>query len=310
MCESVGNGAMMKLESSSRELLTKHIRDFIVNAMHKDRKRSRCLPDKEVVLMSKRTDKNPGRARVWRYGTWGASLLCSAGLLLGGCVVTKGKYEMAVADMEAARTELEKSRMQYEALQQEKETLQADHEKAAFDLEMLSAEIRQIKEGQKSEQDLLATREADLQRDREAMVSKLQEIQHVYQVVKSQNRALRDAVRRYQKELEEARKAKVASKTMRAKEPVPKVPPVVAKKPSSKPSPLPGAVPFNGTATPVNINKATAEELHSLLGIPKELADKIVANGPYRLRGELVAKQVVDKTTFDAIKDRITAAPQ
>ena len=149
MRESVGNALVMKIESSSYERLTKHTRDFIVNAMHKDRKRSRGLPGEEAILGSGGTDGNPGRAWVWRYGAWGASLLCSTGLLLGGCVVAKSKYETAVADREAARTELEKSRTQHEALKQENEALRADHEKAAFDLEMLSAEIQQIKEGQK-----------------------------------------------------------------------------------------------------------------------------------------------------------------
>ena len=148
------------------------------------------------------------------------------------------------------------------------------------------------------------------------MVSKLQEMQHVYQMVKSQNRALRDTVRRYQKELEEARKAKVkrvtpAPKTMKPKAPAPEAPPVVARKPSSKPVPPPGAVPFNGrTATPVNINTASANDLELFLGLTKEVADKVVSNRPYRLRGELVSKQVVPKATFDVIKDRITAAPQ
>ena len=265
--------------------------------------------------MLRRTDKNLWRVRVRRYGMWGASLLCMTGLLLGGCVVSKGKYETAVADMETAKMELGKSRMQYEALKQENENLRADHAQAAFDLEMLSAEIQQIKEGQKSERDLGATREAQLQRDRAAMVGKLQEIQHVHQRVKSQNRALRDTVRRYQKELEEARKATVkrvapAPKPVKPKEIAPEAPLVVAKKLSPKPVPPPAAVPFNGTATPVNINTATANDLVLFLGLTKDLADKVVSNRPYRLRGELVSKQVVSKATFDVIKDRITAAPK
>ncbi len=267
----------------------------------------------DAVLMLRRTDENIGRVRVRQYGLWGASLLCMTGLFLGGCVVSKGKYETAVADMETAKMELEKSRSQSESLKQENEQLRADHEQAAFDLEMLSAEIQQIKEGQKSERDLLATREAELQRDRAAMVGKLQEIQHVYQGVKSQNRALRETVRRYQKELEEARKAKVKRRTpkiVKPKERVPEAPPVVAKKSSPKPVPPPVAVPFNGTATPVNINTSSANDLVLFLGLTKELADQVVSNRPYRLRGELVSKQVVPKATFDVIKDRITAAPQ
>lgn len=277
-----------------------------------------------------RMDENPRLSPVWRYSTWVAGLLCSAVLCLGGCVVGKGKYEATVADLEAARIELEKSRMQYEALQQENDTLRADHQKAAFDLDMLSAEIQQIKEGQEDERALLTTREAALQRDREAMIGKLREAQRVSQKLKSQNRALRDSVRRYQKELEEARKAKAKSaapvpeigrpKVSTRAAPVPEIgkpkvstreaSPVVARKSLPKPASPPVAVPFNGTATPININTASANDLVLFLGLTKEVADRVVLNRPYRLRGELIAKQVVPQATFDVIKDRITAAPQ
>lgn len=299
--------------------------------------------------MPKRTNKNAGCDRVCRYGMWGASLLCIAGLFLGGCVVAKGKYERTVAEMEAAKTELERSRMRHESLQQENDKLRAEHQQVALDLEMLSAEIHQIKEGQQSERDLLATREAKLHRDREAITSKLRAVQRVHQQLKSQNRALRDTVRRYQKELEEARRAAVnnvasAQKNVNPKrslleapspavekaspEPAsrqasipfngtvtpegnsPGAPPLVATKSTPKPVPPPAAVPFNGTATPVNINTASANDLELFLGLTKEVADKVVSNRPYRLRGELVSKKVVSQVTFDVIRDRITAAPQ
>lgn len=248
---------------------------------------------------------------------WGASLLCSVGLFLGGCVVAKSKHDEAVADMEAAKMELEQSLMWHETLRQENNKLRADHEKAALDLEMLSAEIQRLRESHENERDLLAIREAEAQRDREARARKLGEIQRVHQRVKSQNRALRDTVRRYQKELKEAREAKVKSAApaplamaIQPKENASTAPPMVATKRSPKPAPPPVAVPFNGTVAPVNINTASANDLVLFLGLPKEIADKIVSNRPYRLRGELVSKQVVLKATFDVIKDRITASPQ
>ena len=43
-----------------------------------------------------------------------------------------------------------------------------------------------------------------------------------------------------------------------------------------------------------------------ILGVSQEEADKIVNNRPYRVKGELVAKNVVAKETFDQIKERIT----
>ncbi len=278
------------------------------------------LPDERgrKVLMMKRTNEhgNMRRTQVRRCGMWGASLLCSVGLFLGGCaVVTKSKHEVVVADMEAAKMELEKSRMRHETLQQENQTLRADHEKAALDLEMLSAEIQRLKESNENERDLLAIRQAEAQRDREARARKLGEIQRVHQRLKSQNRALRDTVRRYQKELKEAREAKVksaapASPAIQPKENASTAPPMVAAKRSPKPAPPPVAVPFNGTVSPVNINTASANDLVLFLGLPKAVADQVVSNRPYRLRGELVSKQVVPKATFDVIKDRITAAPQ
>ena len=279
--------------------------------MSKGRSQSRCLPDEKAVLILRRTDENAGRG--WRYGMWGVSLLCSAGLFLGGCVVPKGKHEATLAALEVTKTELRKRRMQYEELEQENDKLRAGHEQAAFDLEMLSAEIQQIKEGQRSERDVLANREAQLQRDRATMASKLREIQHVHQQLKSQNRTLRDAVRRYEKDLKEAREAvaKSAAQASRAsKKTGTEASPVAAKKSSPKPVPPPVAVPFNETVTPVNINTASADDLELFLGLTKEEADKVVLNRPYRLRGELVSKQVVPKATFDVIKDRITAKPK
>ena len=70
------------------------------------------------------------------------------------------------------------------------------------------------------------------------------------------------------------------------------------------------ATPLKGALSPVNINTASANDLVLFLGLTKNMAEKVVGNRPYRLRGELVAKKVVPKATFDVIKDRITAAPK
>ena len=301
----------MTVEDSSRELLTKHTKGFIVNAMSQGRSQSRGLPDKKPFLKLKRTDEVPGRAR--RNGMWGVSLLCLAGLFLGGCVVPKGKYEATLTALEVTKTELKKRRMQYEELERENDKLRSEHEQAAFDLEMLSAEIQQIKDGQRSERDVLANREAQLQRDRATMVSKLREIQQVHQQLKSQNRTLRDAARRYEQDLKEARAAvaRSAAQASRAsKKTGTESPPLASRTSASKPAPPPVAVPLNETVTPVNINTASANDLELFLGLTKAEADKVVLNRPYRLRGELVSKRVVPKATFDVIKDRITAAPQ
>jgi hypothetical protein len=46
-----------------------------------------------------------------------------------------------------------------------------------------------------------------------------------------------------------------------------------------------------------------------VLGLSKDVADRIVTNRPYRVKGELVAKNVVPKETFDMIKERISVSP-
>ncbi len=289
--------------------------------------KSLCLHDEKGrdVLMLKRTDEDmsAGCTRGWRRGTWGVSLLCSVGLFLGGCVVTKSTYDAAVADMETTRMELEavkmklkESQKQHAAFKQENEKLRADHEKAALDLEMLSAEIQMVRENYENERDRLAIREVELQKEHEARARKLQEIRRVYQRLKSQNRALRDTVRRYQKELKEARESKAESAVRVPAIIQPKgnassaTSPMAAKKFSPRSASPRVGVPSNGTVTPVNINTASANDLMLFLGLTRETADKVVSHRPYRLRGELVSKQVLPKATFDVIKDRITAAPR
>ena len=59
----------------------------------------------------------------------------------------------------------------------------------------------------------------------------------------------------------------------------------------------------------MNVNKASAGDMVLVLGLSREVADRIVANRPYRVKGELVAKNVVPKDTFDLIKDRISVSP-
>lgn len=59
----------------------------------------------------------------------------------------------------------------------------------------------------------------------------------------------------------------------------------------------------------MNVNKASASDMVLFLGLKKDEADRIVTNRPYRVKGELVAKNVVPKETFDMIKDRISVSP-
>jgi len=242
-------------------------------------------------------------------------------LLMGlpGCMVSKTKYEASVADMESAKAELEKSRMHQEALEEQIRNLKGLNEKVSTDLEMMTTEVQRIKEGRKNEHTLLETRERELDQEKEQLTSKLRVVVDQYQKVKAQNKALKETVLRYQKELKDTRESSVGSAAAVMK---PSEKPDTSR--SAAPSPAPSSVTASSkppapkmVTSPtlpkiggelVNINKAPVSDL-VLLGLSREVAEDVVSNRPYRLRGELVAKNVIPKTTFDEIKDRITASP-
>jgi len=56
----------------------------------------------------------------------------------------------------------------------------------------------------------------------------------------------------------------------------------------------------------ININQATVEELDTLPGVGKITAQKIISNRPYQTIEELLTKKVVNKSTFEKIKDLIS----
>jgi DNA uptake protein ComE-like DNA-binding protein len=58
---------------------------------------------------------------------------------------------------------------------------------------------------------------------------------------------------------------------------------------------------------PLNINKATAEQLQTLPGIGPGVARRIVAGQPYASSDELVKRHIVTKTEYDRIADKIVA---
>ncbi|GJL69056.1 MAG: hypothetical protein NPIRA06_16910 [Nitrospirales bacterium] len=238
---------------------------------------------------------------------------------LSGCMVSKSKYEASVADMESAKAELEKSRMHQEALEEQIRNLKGLNEKVSTDLETMTTEVQRIKEGRKNEHTLLETRERELDQEKEQLTSKLRVVVDQYQKVKAQNKALKETVLRYQKELKDTRESSVGSTAgvMKASEnpgmpksgiSPPGASPIVSSKPPSPKIVTSPTLPKMGGDL-VNINKAPVSDLVLTLGLTREVAEEVVSNRPYRLRGELVAKNIIPKTTFDEIKDRITASP-
>jgi DNA uptake protein ComE-like DNA-binding protein len=60
---------------------------------------------------------------------------------------------------------------------------------------------------------------------------------------------------------------------------------------------------------PVNINKASREDLLSLPGIGDRDADRIIAARPFDDAHALVTRHIVTSAEYDQIKDRVIAAP-
>ena len=242
---------------------------------------------------------------------------------LSGCMVSKTKYEGAVSDMESAKAELEKGRMHQEALEEQIRNLKGLNEKISTDLEMMTTEVQRIKEGRKNEHTLLETRERELDEEKAQLITKLRVISAQYQKIKAQNNTLKKTVLRYKKELKDSHGSPestmrgatrsglpATSKTSKA---------AASKQKISSPAPSKTVMPSKiqapkiaslrtGGGDLVNINKASVSDLVLTLGLSRDVAEEVVSNRPYRLRGELVAKNVIPKATFDEIKGRITAA--
>ncbi len=58
---------------------------------------------------------------------------------------------------------------------------------------------------------------------------------------------------------------------------------------------------------PLDINKATKDQLASLPGMSTEGAERIIDARPYSNSSELVSRHVISQLEYDKIKDQITA---
>jgi DNA uptake protein ComE-like DNA-binding protein len=136
------------------------------------------------------------------------------------------------------------------------------------------------------------------------LASQNRSLRQEYEDTKRHNETLKSLVARYQKELKD--QSRSAGGTL-----APSMPPPPPAGSLAPPAPS-ASKPPDATAVPgsvMNVNRASSSEMVLLLGLPKEVADRIVSNRPYKVKGELVAKNVVPKETFDMIKDRISVSP-
>jgi DNA uptake protein ComE-like DNA-binding protein len=60
---------------------------------------------------------------------------------------------------------------------------------------------------------------------------------------------------------------------------------------------------------PLDLNKATKDQLTALPGITDDRAQRILAGRPYDDPGQLVTRRILSQVEYDRIKDSVTAKP-
>lgn len=251
------------------------------------------------------------------------SLVLSAALVAvmgaSGCV-SSSKYQEAVTETDATRSELDKVRQQKNSLELQVKSLKDTNGKIIAEAELAQAELQRLKESREKERESIEGRIRDQEQKIKDLNAQHKALRQEYDEAKLRNETLTAAVARYQKELKDrqsaAQSAPALPKSPTSAVPTPPVPPSAAAAPkfpapSTKvPAPAPSApVTQSAALAPVNVNTATANDMVLFLGLTKEVAERIVSNRPYKVRGELVAKNVLPKATYDVIKDRITVTP-
>lgn len=230
---------------------------------------------------------------------WMAAVVIVGAVSMVGCVSQK-KYEEAIVDVDSAKFELERSRAQKNALEQQVKTLKDLNVKFGNEAQVAHDELERIQHGRDKERGTVEGRTKGLEDRVKQLSFQNRAMRQEYGEVKRHNETLKSLVARYQKELKD--QSRSVTGTL-----VPSVPSPSA--PSVAVPVLPAMKATQPMPSSMNVNKASADDMVLVLGLPKDMADQIVMNRPYRVKGELVAKNVVPKGTFDIIKDRISVSP-
>lgn len=229
---------------------------------------------------------------------WMAGVALLSAVAVSGCV-SERKYHEALADADAAKSELERARAQKNALEQQVKTLKDLNAKIGSESQIARDELQRIEHGRDKERDTIELRTKELEDKVKQLTAQNRSVKQEYEEARRHNEQLKSLVARYQKEMKERARS---------------LSPAVA--PSSSASGASGLVgvspqpPADAARTSLlNINKVSSADLVLSLGITQDVAGRIVGNRPYKVKGELVAKNVVTKDLFDEIKDRITVSP-
>ena len=238
---------------------------------------------------------------------WMAGLALISAIAVSGCVSDK-KYHEALADADATRSDLERTRAQKNALEQQVKTLKDLNAKFGSESQIARDELQRIQHGRDKERDTIDVRTKELEDKVKQLTAQNRNMKQEYEEARRHNEQLKSLVARYQKEMKE--RSRSLSPNMGSSSLTP--PSSGSDSPLTKSAPSPSfGVPSESVpaASVLNINKAPSAELVLTLGITQDVADRIVSNRPYKVKGELVAKNVVPKDVFDDIKDRITVSP-
>lgn len=241
--------------------------------------------------------------QVWMVGL---AFICV--MAVSGCVSDK-KYREALADADAVRGDLERARAQKNALEQQVKTLKDLNAKFGSESQIARDELQRIEHGRDKERDTIEVRTKELEDKVKQLTAQNRNIKQEYDEARRHNEQLKSLVARYQKEMKERSRSLSSSSA-----PPTSMPPSSGAASSSAKSAQSavslGMPAESAPALPLlNINKVSSAELVLSLGITQDVADRIVSNRPYKVKGELVAKNVVPKDVFDDIKDRITVSP-
>ena len=230
---------------------------------------------------------------------WMAAVVMIGAVALVGCVSQK-KYEAAMVDVESANLELERTRTQKNALEQQVKTLKDLNVKFGNEAQVAHDELERIQHGRDKERGSVEGRTKELEDRVKQLSFQNRAMRHEYEDVKQHNETLKSLVARYQKELKDQSRPVTAPQAPSA----PPLSPAPTGAPASPTMKAPEAI-----SSSMNVNKASASDMVLVLGLSKDVAERIVTNRPYRVKGELVAKNVVPKETFDMIKERISVSP-
>ena len=226
---------------------------------------------------------------------WMAAVIIAGTMTMAGCVSDR-KYQEALAETESAKTELATTRAQKSALEQQVKTLKDLNVKFGNEAQAARDELDRIQYGRDKERGSAEGRTKELEERVKQLASQNRSLRLEYEDTKRHNETLKSLVARYQKELKDQSRSAGGS-----------LAPTMPPPPGGSGAPAPSAAaPAGGI---MNVNRASSSEMVLLLGLPKDVADRIVSNRPYKVKGELVAKNVVPKETFDMIKDRISVSP-